>query len=106
MTNRPIGAAIAGGYDGNEDGRDSVGDNDMTWSKISTVLMALLSIGFFAVHMNALAIIFGGVFLLGLGEPVNQPRAGVLRKIYCIGILLEVAGVAVMICASIYFWLL
>jgi uncharacterized membrane protein len=69
----------------------------MTWSRISTVLMGLVSVVLFADQMNVLAIIFGGFFLLGLGEWLNQPRADVPRKINWIGILLEVAGVAVMI---------
>jgi uncharacterized membrane protein len=44
-----------------------------------------------------LAIICGGFFLVGLGEWINNPTATVSRKVNWFGILLEVAGVVLMI---------
>jgi uncharacterized membrane protein len=69
----------------------------MIWSKVSTVALALMSIIFLAAHVDVLAMICGGFFLLGLGEWINHPTAGAPRKVNWPGILLEVAGVALML---------
>jgi uncharacterized membrane protein len=62
-----------------------------------TVALALISIFFLAKYMHVLAMIFGAGFLLGLGEWINHPTADVPRKANWLGILLEVAGVVLMI---------
>jgi hypothetical protein len=78
----------------------------MIWSKVSTVAMALISLWFLARHINVLAIIFGGFFLLGLGEWINKPTATVPRKANWLGILIEGAGVVLMIYGTyLEFWL-
>jgi hypothetical protein len=69
----------------------------MTWSKASTVAMAVISVIFLATHTIVLATIFGGFFLLGLGEWINHPTADLPRKANWLGILLEAAGVVLMI---------
>jgi hypothetical protein len=68
----------------------------MSWSTVSTISLAVTSVISFALGNDALAIIFGAAFLVGLGEWINRPTADLPRKANWLGILLEVAGVALM----------
>jgi hypothetical protein len=75
----------------------------MTWSKASTVSLALISVFFLAMHMDVWAMMCGGSSLVGLGEWINHPAADVSRKANWLGILLELTGVVLMNYA-IYLW--
>jgi hypothetical protein len=75
----------------------------MTWSKASTVSLALLSVFFLAKHMDALAAICGGSSLREPGGWINHPTADLPREANWLGILLEGAGM-VLIIFGIYLW--
>jgi hypothetical protein len=64
------------------------------WQKASTIILAPLAVAFFAAHMNPLAIMLGGFFVMGMGEWINHLDAEVPRNANVPGMLLEFAGVA------------
>jgi uncharacterized membrane protein len=65
----------------------------MTWSKVLTVVLALFSVVLFARHVEVLAAIFGGMSVTGFGEWIRN-STGVSRRLKWLGLLLELAGVA------------